>query len=205
MRIVCVSDTHLRPLETVPDGDLLIHAGDFTMTGTMPEVKTFNRWLAALPHAHKVVIAGNHDFAFEQEPALARRALTGGTYLEDELTEVEGLRIWGSPWQPRYGVWAFNLDRGEAIRAKWDLIPEHVDVLVTHGPPAGIGDRLATGEHVGCKDLLHAVERLHPKLHVFGHIHEGYGTVSRRKTTFVNASICDFAYRATNTPIVIDL
>jgi Icc-related predicted phosphoesterase len=205
MRIVCLSDTHnLADQVRLPAGDLLLHAGDLTMAGSSEEVQEARAWLASLPHRHKVVIAGNHDFLFEREPALARRMMRDFVYLEDERVEIEGLRIWGSPWQPWFFDWAFNLERGAAIRAKWDLIPTEIDVLITHGPPAGHGDLTDRGERVGCVDLLAAVRRIAPALHVFGHIHEGYGATWEGATLCVNASVCDAGYRPINAPIVVD-
>ncbi|MEQ1566809.1 MAG: metallophosphoesterase, partial [Myxococcota bacterium] len=112
MRIVCLSDVHSKQDRLqVPDGDLLLVAGDLTKRGTEDEIRRFDDWLARLPHPHKVVIAGNHDFLFEHRPSEARRLITAAVYLEDELVEVGGLRVWGSPWQPRFFDWAFNLDR----------------------------------------------------------------------------------------------
>jgi hypothetical protein len=151
-----------------------------------------------------VVIAGNHDFAFERTPE-ARTWISRATYLQDEEVTVAGLRIWGSPWQPRFFDWAFNLDRGEPLRQVWSQIPAGIDVLVTHGPPRGILDRTARGEPVGCDDLLAAVGRVRPRLHVFGHIHEAYGKVARDGVTFVNASSCDLGYAPVQAPIVVDL
>jgi predicted phosphohydrolase len=206
MRIVCLSDTHnLHQRIRVPEGDLLLHAGDATMRGTAPEIAAFFAWLSTLPHAHKVVIAGNHDFLFEREPAVARALVHGAVYLEDSAIEIEGLRIWGSPWQPWFYDWAFNLRRGAPLREKWDLVPEGTDVLVTHGPPHGVLDRVDGGEQVGCADLLDALCRINPRLHLFGHIHEGYGRETREGTAFVNASICDRGYRPVNPPVVVDL
>lgn len=205
MRIVCLSDTHGRHRGLdVPDGDLLIHAGDLTAVGEPVQVQEAADWLAALPHRHKVVIAGNHDFLFEREPEEARRALRDVTYLQDEGVELDGLRIWGSPWQPWFNDWAFNLRRGQPLRERWSLIPTDTQVLVTHGPPRGHGDRTVDGRAVGCLDLLGTVRRIRPRLHVFGHIHEGYGTTHEGPTTFVNASICDVDYRPGNEPIVVD-
>ncbi|MGD1066843.1 MAG: metallophosphatase domain-containing protein [Vulcanimicrobiaceae bacterium] len=207
MRIVAISDTHLRmDAADVPDGDLLLHAGDLTMRGELEEITRAGSWLRALPHRHKVVIAGNHDFAFEDAPHDARAALGEGlTYLEDDGVTIEGLRFWGSPWQPRFFDWAFNLDRGAALAAKWNMIPTATDVLVTHGPPAGILDLAVSGEHVGCADLLRRVQALRPRVHVFGHIHEAAGVLEQHGTTFVNASICDVDYRPTAPARVIDL
>jgi predicted phosphohydrolase len=204
-RLVCISDTHGRCEGiAVPEGDVLIHAGDLTSMGKPDEIEREARWLRGLPHRHKVVIAGNHDFGFEDRPRASRALMEGLTYLEDEEATVAGLRVWGSPWQPRFYDWAFNLDRGAPIRAKWDLIPAGIDVLVTHGPPARQGDRTTRGEEVGCADLLDAVRRVRPKVHVFGHIHEGYGLTRADGTTFVNASTCDRSYRPAHPPVVVD-
>lgn len=206
MRVVALSDTHGRHgAVAVPDGDLLIHAGDFTDHGSLEEIAAFDAFLAGLPHRHKVVIAGNHDFAFERDPAAARAVLAHATYLEDGETTVDGLRLWGSPWQPWFYDWAFNLRRGADIRRKWALIPEGIDILVTHGPPHGHGDRTAQGLAVGCEDLLTRVREVRPRVHLFGHIHEGFGTTSDGTTTFVNASTCDLRYRPVNPPLVLDL
>jgi predicted phosphodiesterase len=206
MRIVCLSDTHnLHDRIHVPEGDLLLHAGDATLRGTAGEVSAFFDWLAGRPHRHKVFVAGNHDFLFEREPALARSLVHGAVYLEDAAAEIEGLRIWGSPWQPWFHDWAFNLQRGVALRDKWDLIPSGIDVLVTHGPPHGVLDRIDRGELVGCADLLEAALRIRPRVHLFGHIHEGYGQETRDGIAFVNASICNLAYRPVNPPVVLDL
>ena len=126
-------------------------------------------------------------------------------YLQDSGCEIEGLKFWGSPWQPVYGGWAFNLPRGEELREKWEMIPLTTDILVTHCPPKGIGDFIKPGRHEGCEDLLNAVLRIKPKLHVFGHIHEDYGLHKHEHTTFVNASICNFDYEPINPAIVVDI
>jgi predicted phosphohydrolase len=206
MRIVCVSDTHNQHGSLdVPAGDVLVHAGDFSMAGRAREISAFDAWLGTLPHAHKVVIAGNHDWLFQTDPDGARGLLTHAQYLEDSGTVVDGLRFWGSPWQPWFLDWAFNLRRGAEIAAKWALIPDRVDVLVTHGPPHGVRDRVEDGDLVGCEELSRALDRVRPRLHVFGHIHEGYGVTRRGNLTLVNASSCDVSYRPVNPPIVIDL
>ena len=107
VRVVCLSDTHNRQDElTVPDGDVLIHAGDFTGRGTLPEVAAAMEWIAALPHRDKVIVAGNHDFLFEQDPPLARSLVKNAIYLEGASTEAAGFRIWGGPWQPWFHDWA---------------------------------------------------------------------------------------------------
>jgi predicted phosphohydrolase len=205
MRIVCISDTHAQHRRmTIPDGDLLLCAGDFTRSGDEADVRDFDAWLGTLPHAHKVIIAGNHDFAFERTPDAATW-IRHATYLQDSGCVVGGLRIWGSPWQPRFFDWAFNLDRGAPLKAVWDLIPDDTDVLITHGPPWEVLDVTSRGQRVGCEELAKAITRVKPRLHVFGHIHESYGQVERDGVIYVNASNCDLRYRPVQAPIVVDL
>jgi len=205
MRVVCVSDTHaLHDQVLVPGGDVLVHAGDFTRMGSLDDIRAFNDWLGRQPHRHKVVIAGNHDFAFEQDPA-ARALITHGHYLQDQEIILEGVKFWGSPWQPRFFDWAFNLDRGPQLRQVWAKMPADTQILVTHGPPYGILDQTRRGEAVGCEDLLARVAQVRPKLHIFGHIHEAYGEAQDFGVHFVNASSCDLRYRAVQPPIVVDV
>jgi len=204
VRLVLVSDTHLRHPE-IPDGDVLVHAGDLTPRGTRAELERALDWFKSLPHPHKVSIAGNHDFCLEREPELRALFEPEIRYLLDEEAEVAGLRIFGSPWTPWFHDWAFNLPRGEPLRAVWERMPAGLDVLLTHGPPAGILDRIWDGRHVGCEELLRGVQQKPPRLHVFGHIHEAYGEESVDGTRFVNASICDLAYRAAHRPVVVEL
>lgn len=205
LRIVCISDTHsLHWRMTVPDGDILIHAGDLTNVGDIRDVYDFNDFLGELPHPHKIVIAGNHDFCFERDSQACREILTNCLYLEDEAATLHGIRFYGSPWQPWFCDWAFNLQRGPELKQKWDVIPPETDVLITHGPPYGQLDATRGGELVGCQDLLEAVERIRPRLHVFGHIHEGAGVSRNGHTTFINASSCTADYRPMNPAVVYE-
>jgi predicted phosphohydrolase len=158
-----------------------------------------------LPHRHKVLIAGNHDWAFAREPARARALLGAIRYLQDDAVTLDGVRFWGSPWQPEFCGWAFNLPRGPMLAARWARIPADTDVLVTHCPPHRIADRTFDGCHAGCEALRARVAELGLSCHVFGHIHEGYGTERHAGTIFVNASSCDLGYRPTNPPVVLDL
>jgi len=219
MKIVFISDTHnLQDQVTLPEGDILVHAGDLTMMGRMNEIAAAGHWLRKQPHRYKVVVAGNHDWMFAKNRMMAvsllNQGLVGGerkgeiVYLEDSMVTINGLKIWGSPWQPTFFDWAFNADRGGAIKRYWDMIPEGLDILVTHGPPMGIHDQIAAhlgSEHLGCEELMAAVERVKPKIHVFGHIHGGYGQTQYVNTLFINAAICNEGYKAVNDPIVIEL
>jgi Icc-related predicted phosphoesterase len=207
MKIVIVSDTHnyLNQV-SVPEGDVLIHAGDATGLGTIREIAVFKSHLERLPHRHKIFVPGNHDWLFERDPNMARAILEGVTVLIDQEVEIEGLKIYGSPWSPRFFNWAFNMDRGEAIGEKWKKIPDSLDILITHGPPYGILDLTYDSRHVGCEELAEALKsRVKCRLHVFGHIHHSYGVFTRENSYSVNASICDETYRVANRPVVFDV
>jgi Icc-related predicted phosphoesterase len=187
--LVAMADTHgyHRNL-TVPDGDFLIHAGDLTQRGTLAELEAVADFLRSLPHRHKIIIAGNHDFGFERQPEKAQALFHGLTYLQDAGVTLEGLTFWGSPWQPWFYDWAFNLRRGPALDAKWQHIPPNVDVLLTHGPPMGYGDTVYSGERVGCEDLTRHVLRAQPRLHFFGHIHEDRGEWQLGPSRLINCT-----------------
>jgi Icc-related predicted phosphoesterase len=211
-KIVMISDTHARHKQvSVPDGDVLIFAGDLMTCGRkFTEITDFAQWFSAQPHKTKIVIAGNHDRLFQVNPLICSREFSEDViYLQDTEVIVDGLKYYGSPWQPCFYDWAFNAQRGADIKRYWDLIPEGTDVLVTHGPPYGILDHMSEGydafKPLGCEELLKAVERVKPRLHIFGHIHSGYGDDTNGQTIFVNASICDEEYRAVNEPRVITL
>ena len=193
----------------LPDGDVLVHAGYMTGRGSLDEISAFMDWFAAQPHAHKVLIAGNHDFAFERSPEAAELLVPPGvTYLRDSGCVIDGVRFWGSPWQPWFHDWAFNLDRGPALGAKWALIPDDVQVLVTHGPRHGILDTVAwpRGARVGCEALAARIPSLGAlRVHVFGHIHEAHGVEVTGGVTYVNACVCDLGYAPANAPVCVDL
>jgi Icc-related predicted phosphoesterase len=189
MRIVAISDTHGRHRELeVPAGDLLVHAGDFTSRGGLGDVEEFDDWIGQFDHPHKLVVAGNCDGCFEQAPSEARSRLTQARYLQDERIEIDGLTFWGSPWQPVFLNMAFNVPRGDALAEKWASMPDDTDVLITHGPPAGVLDETSRGETVGDEALWERVRQVQPDLHVFGHVHESTGRRTVGKTTFINAA-----------------
>lgn len=209
MRLVLLSDTHNHPLSKwlVPDGDVLVHSGDFLKGKKLDVVRKFNDELGELPHRHKIVVAGNHDWPLMLEPDEARALLTSATYLEDQAATICGLKFYGSPWQPEYKKWAFNLPRHSAeLKAKWDAIPDDVAVLVTHTPPHMVLDRAWPSLfRVGCELLRQRLKNISPLLHVFGHIHEQRGAEKIGKTQFVNASSVDYNYRVTRSPAVVDI
>jgi Icc-related predicted phosphoesterase len=207
VKLVCISDTHgLHAQVQVPDGDILIHAGDVSNRGRLREVTRFLDWFAQVgTFRHRIMIAGNHDFLFEDSPQLIHSLIPDQVvYLNDCGVTLDGLRFWGSPVTPEFMDWAFNRSEA-AIGPHWAQIPEDVDVLITHSPPHGILDVVqATGQAVGCPYLLETIQRVRPALHVFGHIHEGYGQVRGEHTLFVNASCCDVDYAVTQPPQVME-
>ena len=206
MKCIVISDTHtLHWKLQIPDGDVLVHAGDALNRGTLEELQDFNYWLNTLPHKHKIVIAGNHDWCFEREQTAekARAILTAATYLQGSGIEIGGVYFYGSPWQPAFMDWALDLERGKPMNDKWKKF-RITDVLIPHGPPLNILDNTITGERVGCLDLWEAVSRVRPKFHVFGHIHESYGQLTESGVQFINACICTERYKPINKPIVFE-
>ena len=190
LTILAISDTHELHREIdVPRGDLLIHAGDFTMfSKSAAAILDFNDWLGELPHRWKVCVPGNHEFFLEAHPS-RRRLISNATLLINKGIEVVGLKIWGSPTTPLYGG-AFGMNSPDDRMKLWARISGDVDILLTHAPPYGILDQsLGTANHAGCPQLLDAVQRLKPKLHIFGHAHGVHGVVSSDDTLFVNAAL----------------
>ena len=209
MKFVFLSDTHCKHGEIkIPDGDFFIFCGDMSSRGNLSEIESFSLFLQRLPHKNKLVIAGNHDFSFEDERRNQVEDLiksTGAEYLNDSGIQINGIKFWGSPIQPYFRDWAFQRERGEEIKKHWDLIPLDTDVLITHGPPLGILDKTRMGESVGCEELLKKVWEVKPKIHAFGHIHEGYGIVKKNEIVFINSSNLNFLYQYTNPPIEWEL
>jgi Icc-related predicted phosphoesterase len=200
--IVAVSDLH-GVLPDIPVCDLLLIAGDVCpiVDHSLPFQAqwletSFRSWLHSVPTRKIIFIAGNHDLIYVQRPQLAPSNLPA-VYLQDSGVEWEGIRIWVTPWQPRFFDWAFNLDEPD-LATKWDLIPADTDILVVHGPPRGYGDgvperggtRLA-----GSPSLLKWISAVRPRLVVFGHIHEGRGEWLLGDTVLANVTILDARYR----------
>lgn len=211
-KITFISDTHsLHNSVKIPECDLLIHAGDVLNKGKdTKELLDFLSWFNSLNQVkNKLFIAGNHDWIFQIDFNIVKCILDNFPdihYLCDQETIIEGLKIYGSPWQPKFCDWAFNLPRySKEIKEKWDAIPNDTDILVTHGPAYGILDMTLDQEHAGCEYLIKRLNDLKPLVHVFGHIHEAYGIDDKsiKNTLCVNASICTENYRPINAPISI--
>ena len=220
MKIVAFSDTHGHHREvSLPDGDVLVFAGDLMTCGRkFNEVVSFADWFMGQPHKHKILVAGNHDRLFEtQRPMCVGEFSNRGyvNYLQDSGCEIDGVKFWGSPYQPWFYDWAFNVYRGPEIKKHWDKIPEGTDVLITHGPAMGHLDQsvpkglvsswsstfiVPATEHVGCEELDIAVQVIRPKVHIFGHIHGSYGVEETPNTNFHNVAICDEQYNPVNQP-----
>ena len=215
LKVTLISDTHSKHNQTtsdLPGGDILIHAGDFMNSGYNPmEAMMFFKWFDEIDNYDtKILIAGNHDRWMEDKPEEAKGILTGYktiNYLQDEMmatfqNEEEAIKIYGSPWQPEFYNWAFNLPRnGEEMKAKWQAIPESTDILVTHGPAFGYLD-IPGGQNirVGCEMLRERIKEIKPKIHVCGHIHGSYGHYYDGYTHFFNASVLNEQYMYTNLP-----
>jgi len=210
LRIVCIGDTHgLHRNLDLPAGDILIHAGDFLVDGrSVEQLDNFDDWLRSLSFRYKLVIAGNHDTLFDKNPKVARKHLTHAIYLQDSGVRLEGLNFWGSPVNSVLGdEWAFSRERLIKLRKHWNLIPDDTDVLITHEPPYGILDKThVLGKHMGCLYLTGALLRVKPRLHVFGHIHGGYGRESAwGRTILVNCAVINNERKLTNPPTVVEL
>lgn len=203
MKLVCISDTHMlhRKLDPLPKGDVLIHAGDALSQGSESEFWAFARWTSRQEHSLKLYVPGNHDFFVWKNPDVARSVLAGGgtTLLIDQGLKWNGIKFYGSPWVPNLERWAYYGDHLTLLQ-KFQQIHSNTDVLITHGPPAGRQD-LTSHSHVGSTELRDRLRELHLELHVFGHIHEGYGRVGNS----INAAICTRDYQPTNIPIVVEL
>jgi predicted phosphohydrolase len=176
IRIVCISDTHNHQ-PALPAGDILLHAGDLTVSGSVEEVQAQTTWLNSLPHTYKVAIAGNHDVCLSSSSI--RKLIDWGDvlYLQNTSTilKVRGRRvkIYGAPQTLKYGNWAFQYLPFEAEATWRNIIPLDTDILLTHGPALGHvdGESLA----VGCAELLREVRRVRPRAHVCGHVHRARG------------------------------
>lgn len=216
MKIVAISDVHTKWKNLIiPECDVLISTGDYSYHGEKHIVEGFHEWLNKQPAKHVISVQGNHETwvekNFEEAKAAAIKACPRVHFVQEELIEIEGIKIWCSAWTPWFHAWAWNARRGEEIKKHWDLIPTDIDILATHGPPYGIldavyfTDGVTIKERVGCQDLMKRIGELTKmKVHIFGHIHGSHGSKSFDNKMYFNASICDEIYYPSNPITLID-
>lgn len=209
LRVVCISDTHGRTFHKhVPDGDVLIHCGDGAGLSANSTEK-LNDAFGKLPHEYKIYVPGNHDGFIYEAPDEAKNILYNAQILIEEEITVKGIRIYGSPYTPLFQNWFFMHPHNSAeLAAVWKKVPNFLDILVTHGPPFSILDSNQEGYHCGCELLYTEItERIKPRYHIFGHIHEGFGqrTPMGSITTFINCAFVDRGITPSNYPVVIDV
>ena len=207
MKIVIISDTHSQHeyLPKLPQGDILLHCGDWSVQGNIHQTGSFLDWFSSQPHQHKIMIAGNHDFLCEREPHLFQQMLPENIcYLEDSGVTIEGIKIWGTPHSHKFCNWAFN-QSSYRLTDYYSQIPADTQILVSHAPPYGILDRLRDGTSVGEPELLHAIGKLDRlKLVAFGHIHESFQQTTIDGVQYFNAALLDEKYRVRNKPWIVD-
>ena len=226
-RIICISDTHglhrkmkYNVIDFIDKNqeNILIHAGDVTNVGTQDGTREFVEWFQNLKgFGTKIFVAGNHDWSFYRKPAWLKQYINDENlsqsdchYLEDsEMTITDPkfskpIKIYGSPWQPEFMNWAFNVPRDQLYKY-WEKIPLDTQILITHSPAYGICDRVyGKPPSLGCESLYEHIVKIKPKIHVAAHIHSGRGIIEKDGTIFINASICTERYEPINKPIVID-
>lgn len=218
MRLVIISDTHgLHSQVTVPEGDVLIHCGDFCNKGTREEAWRFVNWMKEYPHPLKIAVPGNHDSWCMKNMESARNLFSGADIrlLMDEGMELpNGKKIFGVPWTTDFHpeVWGFNYCQSERTAEEiWDAVPEDTDILISHGPPRGVRDHIEPWGNIGCPVLAEKVRSLNLELLMFGHCHSGYGAIwahqpkDAKPMRVINASTCTEDYKPTNLPIVWEL
>ena len=218
MIITVISDTHGKHNEItqdLPGGDLLLHAGDISSMGYQHEVQQFCKWFNNVEnYSHKIFIAGNHDWGFQNNVEKIMEIVNSYktvTYIQDETVSVgddkKMVNVYGSPWQPEFYNWAFNLPKnGNELAEKWNAIPDNTDILITHGPAFGVLDTVAgkMWDNLGCQLLTDKIKTIKPKIHLCGHIHSGYGYFFDGDTHFLNASVLNEAYQYTNKPLTFE-
>lgn len=215
MRIIAIADQH-GFLPDIPACDLLLIAGDVCPVSdhTLPAqlqflAEPFRRWLDAVPATHVVATWGNHDFIGQESPDLVPRMRWN--MLVDRAITIGGYRIYGTPWQPVFMDWAFNLTEPQ-LEKKWSMIDPKTEILVCHGPPRGYGDNALRSnrpdELVGSPSLLKRIEQVRPHLVVYGHIHNGRGRwelPGEPAVTLANVAVLNERYNLVQSPMVFDL
>lgn len=214
-RICAVSDLH-GALPTVPEADILVVAGDISPIDYDREIdkvidwfdSDFVEWIRSTPTKYKVFIAGNHDFAIQKELKYFKEYVDPEDllFLHDSEAEIEGINFYGIPWVPNLVGWAFYGD-SQTLTDKYGLVPEGTDVVISHGPPYGVADRVmsAMHPHVGAAQADLMIRDINPKHFVCGHIHEGYGHYELEGTHIWNVAIMDAFYYPSNAPVVFEM
>lgn len=204
MKIVGISDTHGQhnSLKRMPKADMLLFAGDVLLNRD-DNGHNFVEWLNSLPIKHKVGVFGNHDFNYRAAIEYSKH-FKDIHFLMNEAIEIEGMKIFGSPYSLPFGNWAF-MKPDHVLYNFYKQIPDNVNILITHCAPFGILDMAINGDMTGSRSLIDRTRELKSlKLSLFGHIHEEYGILQKNNITFVNASVLDERYRLKNRPIVIE-
>ena len=220
MKVVAISDTHLQfDYKNMPKGDILVHAGDLLNSGSLRDWLRGFQELKELKKMYEYVVyvSGNHDhYVEDNEFRVKGELLSEGIHLLiDEEICIQGRRIYGSPWTPRFGPWAYMKSRGESLSKVWQNIPSGLDLLILHGPPLGILDTVPSGESVGCWDLKHKLHTMDqpPKNIVWGHIHhEGNKSVRHlisldpfSAVNCYNVAICSEQYVPVSTGTLLEI
>lgn len=225
--IAAISDTHtLHDQITVPECDILIHAGDYSGKGSVADTVEFGRWFGRQPARYKILVPGNHDIIFQRSFYEAKAYLPADVIvLVDNLVTIEGLNIYGTPWTPFFYDWAFNglefepgdgndyeggpgrfavPDADHPLMARvFSKIPENTDVLICHGPPKGILDNIRDFKRIGSQCLMNAIKRVKPKIFICGHAHDGHGYHELPETDCYNVACCNELYKIANQPTII--
>ncbi len=185
----------------LPRGNMIVHAGNITKNGTRAEVEDFLQWFSSLPYKHKIFIAGAHDRFLETDPAAVRAMIPEGVvYLEESGVEIEGLKIWGSPYNCYNHGSAFSCDATEIV-AHWEKIPAETDMVIIHTPAYGVLDENFKGEHEGSKELLRRLVKVEPKYFIYGHRQSTHGYEYRHGIHFINASVSNEEFKITHKPV----
>jgi len=207
MKLVIVADTHfalIKKMIEIPDGDILIHCGDLDVYDQRHFI-AFRQWMKSLPHKNKVIIPGNHDLFWKGRENGVIQYKDFILLIHDKI-EIEGIKIFGSPYTLKFQNWTFMYDK-EHSNYIWSDVPNDIDVLITHGPPYRILDEVTSGptagKHGGCRGLRNKVLEIKPKIHCFGHIHGGSGVMERDGIKFVNASVVDDLYNYNGREITV--
>lgn len=211
VKIVCTSDWHGQLPTDLPDGDVLIIAGDICPVWDHNREyqarwirEEFSVHMASLPHNDIIVIAGNHDFVLEDSKKIRKELGALVHYLHDTSVEINGFNFHGSPWSTSFGDWAL-MKKDQQLEEEWVKIPEQTDVLVVHGPPHKAGDLCEYGGHAGSETLRRRILDLNATLVVTGHIHEAYGRYLVGRTTVANVSLMNLKYKPVNPAMVFDI